>query len=67
MIYLAAGFGALSSLIGLYFSFTYNLASGATIVIVAALFFTLAFFFSPSQGLLWKSFRNKKVSLEVEE
>lgn len=67
MIYLAAGLGALSSLIGLYFSFTYNLASGATIVIVAAFFFTLAFLFSPSQGLVWKSFKSKQVPLKTEE
>jgi manganese transport system permease protein len=67
MIYLAAGIGALSSLIGLYFSFTYNLASGATIVIVAAFFFTLAFLFSPSQGLLWKSFKRNQVSLHMED
>lgn len=54
MIYLAAAIGALSSIVGLYFSFTYNIASGATIVIVAAVLFTLAFFFSPSQGFFWK-------------
>lgn len=67
MIYLAAGLGALSSLIGLYFSFTYNLASGATIVIVAAFFFTLAFLFSPSQGLVWKSFKSRQAPLKMEE
>ena len=44
MIYLAAGIGALSSVVGLYFSFSYNLASGATIVLVATFLFGLAFF-----------------------
>ncbi|MDM5155628.1 metal ABC transporter permease [Bacillus sp. DX1.1] len=60
MIYLAAGIGALSAVVGLYFSFTYNLASGATIVLVAAFLFALAFFFSPSQGLFWKSLKIRK-------
>ena len=46
MIYLAAGIGAMSSsVVGLYFSFSYNLASGATIVLVAAFLFALAFSF----------------------
>jgi iron/zinc/copper transport system permease protein len=65
MIYLAAGIGALSSVIGLYFSFTYNLASGATIVLVAAFLFGLAFFFSPSQGLFWKSLKIRKNKAEL--
>ena len=34
MLYLSAGIGVLSSIIGLYFSYTYNLASGATIVLL---------------------------------
>ncbi len=37
--------GILSSVIGLFFSYSYNLASGATIVLTAALFFLLAFLF----------------------
>lgn len=67
MIYLAAGLGAVSSLIGLYFSFTYNLASGATIVIVAAFLFTLAFLFSPSQGLVWKSLKRNQAAFKTGE
>ncbi|MET0785626.1 MAG: metal ABC transporter permease, partial [Paenisporosarcina sp.] len=62
MLYLSAGIGILSSIIGLYFSYTYNLASGATIVLAATFLFILAFVFSPKQGLLWrlmKSFRSK--------
>jgi iron/zinc/copper transport system permease protein len=60
MIYLAAGIGAVSSVVGLYFSFSYNLASGATIVLVAAFLFGMAFFFSPSQGLFWKVLKIRK-------
>lgn len=60
MILLAAFFGALASIIGLYFSFVYNLSSGAVIVLVSTAFFLMAFFFSPKQGLLWRSIRGKK-------
>lgn len=44
MIVLASFFGAMSSIIGLYFSFEYNLSSGAVIVLVATTLFLLAFF-----------------------
>lgn len=63
MLYLSAGIGVLSSILGLYFSYTYNLASGATIVLAATMLFVLAFIFSPKQGLLWrkiKVFRKEK-------
>lgn len=57
MIFLSAGLGTISSIIGLYFSFTYNLSSGASIVLVATALFALVFIFSPRHGLLrkWKS------------
>lgn len=57
MIVLSTIFGVLSSIIGFFFSYSYNLASGATIVLTAALFFILAFLFSPKKGLF---FINKK-------
>ncbi|MFD1358212.1 metal ABC transporter permease [Fictibacillus halophilus] len=60
MIYLAAFFGIIASVLGLYFSFIYNLASGATIVLVSAFMFAMAFFFSPSQGLVWKALKARK-------
>ncbi|MGI8316979.1 metal ABC transporter permease [Halobacillus mangrovi] len=65
MIFLAAGIGVISSVVGLYFSFTYNLASGATIVISATAIFVLIFLFSPKHGLLWKMLkvRKKRASL----
>ncbi|MBC2165565.1 metal ABC transporter permease [Listeria booriae] len=52
MLFLAAGFGALSAVIGLYFSYMYNLASGASIVLAATVLFILVFVFSPKQGLI---------------
>lgn len=59
MIMLAAFFGALSSVIGLYISLEHNLESGAVIVLVATCLFLLAFIFSPKQGVLWRLFRSK--------
>ena len=52
MMCLSAFFGMISSFIGLFFSYSYNLASGATIVLTAAVFFVMAFLFSPQKGLL---------------
>lgn len=60
MIFLAAGIGVVSSVVGLYFSFTYNLASGATIVMAATAIFVLVFLFSPKHGLIWKILKVKK-------
>lgn len=54
MIFLSASIGASAAVIGLYFSFTYNLASGATIVLAATTLFVMAFLFSPKQGILWR-------------
>jgi manganese/iron transport system permease protein len=58
MMLLAAGFGALASVVGLYISFYANVVSGAAVVLTATLFFLLAFLFAPQRGLAWKKFRN---------
>lgn len=60
MITLSATFGAVSAVLGLYFSFVYNLPSGAVIVLVATLFFIIAFIFAPKQGVLWRSLQARK-------
>lgn len=60
MIFIAAGLGAIAAIAGLYFSFTYNLASGATIVMAATALFVFAFLFSPKHGLLWKMIKTKR-------
>jgi manganese/iron transport system permease protein len=54
MMALAAGLGAVSSVIGLYVSYYANIASGAAVVLVATGFFLLAFLFAPGRGLAWK-------------
>jgi ABC-type Mn2+/Zn2+ transport system permease subunit len=60
MVFLSAAIGASASVIGLYFSFTYNLASGATIVLAATALFFMAFLFSPKQGVIWRKLSAKK-------
>lgn len=60
MVVLAAFFGALSAIIGLYFSFLYNLPSGPVIALATTSLFIIAFIFSPKQGVLWKAIRTGK-------
>ena len=43
---------SLSAVVGLYFSFYVNVASGASIVLVETLFFVIALLFGPKTGLL---------------
>lgn len=59
MIFLSATFGAVSSIIGLYFSFRFNLTTGPVIVLVATLIFLLAFLFAPKKGYAWKIMRTR--------
>ncbi|WP_373893442.1 metal ABC transporter permease [Virgibacillus natechei] len=57
MIVLSSVLGAASAVIGLYFSFVYNLSSGAVIALVTTFFFLLAFIFAPHKGVLWQFIR----------
>lgn len=67
MIYLSAFFGALSAVAGLGLSFTYNLSSGASIVLVATILFGSAFILSPKQGILWRSLRSKRKRTQLKK
>lgn len=60
MLVLSSIFGVISSLAGLYFSFKYDLESGAVIVITSFIIFAIVFFLSPKQGVLWRSIRSRK-------
>lgn len=65
MVLLASFFGALSAIIGLYFSFEYNMPSGPVIALATTALFLLAFLFSPKQGILFRklqAFNSKKVA-----
>ncbi|WP_303966513.1 metal ABC transporter permease [Sporosarcina ureae] len=59
MVVLAAFFGAVSSIIGLYFSFLYNMPSGPVIALAATGIFILAFLFSPKQGIIVSKIRSR--------
>ena len=54
MMALAACLGAFSGIVGLYFSYYMNIASGAAVVLVSTVIFWLTFLFSPRRGLLWQ-------------
>ncbi|HLS60822.1 MAG TPA: metal ABC transporter permease [Virgibacillus sp.] len=67
MIYLSASFGAISAVAGLYFSFKFDLASGAVIVLATTVLFILAFIFSPKQGILWRSIKMKRSQKAIQK
>jgi manganese/iron transport system permease protein len=60
MMMVAAAIGALSSIIGLYLSYYFNVASGAAIVLVATGFFILAFLFAPQRGWVQQMARQRE-------
>ncbi len=52
MMVVAAVFGIISGVLGLYLSFHLGVASGPMIVLVATAIFVVVFFFAPGRGLL---------------
>ncbi|MGF7186509.1 iron/zinc/copper transport system permease protein [Desulfitispora alkaliphila] len=57
MLLLSMFFGVFSAVTGVYFSFIYDVATGASIVLVASILFGLSFLFSPKQGLFFQKYR----------
>jgi manganese/zinc/iron transport system permease protein len=55
-------FGMISAITGLYLSYHFNFASGASIVLVAVALFMLAFLFSPKEGVVTKLIRRRGAS-----
>jgi ABC-type Mn2+/Zn2+ transport system permease subunit/Mn-dependent DtxR family transcriptional regulator len=62
ILLLSAMFGTISAITGLYLSYHFNFASGASIVLVAVALFLLAFLFSPKEGVVTKLFRRRSAS-----
>lgn len=60
MIVLASIFGALSSIVGIYFSYVHNLPSGPVIALAATAIFLIVLIFSPKQGLLLPRLKKRK-------
>ena len=52
MLLLSAVLGMLSSIIGVFLSITFNISSGASIVLASAVFFLIVFIFAPKKGLI---------------
>lgn len=65
ILVLSTLFGMFSSVAGLFFSYHFNFASGASIVLVAVALFMLAFLFSPSEGIITKFIRRREASRQV--
>ncbi len=55
MMILSAVFGTVSSVTGLYFSYYFNIASGAAIVLTCTVIFIVVFIFSPRKRVFIKS------------
>ncbi|NLP82766.1 anchored repeat-type ABC transporter permease subunit [Microbacterium sp. CFH 90308] len=55
MMFLSPLVGGLSALVGLYLSWSWDLPTGGTIVLVLTAAFLLAWFFAPRQGLVFKA------------
>jgi ABC-type Mn2+/Zn2+ transport system permease subunit/Mn-dependent DtxR family transcriptional regulator len=64
MLMLSVFFAVFTALVGLLGSYHLNFASGASMVVFATVVFLLALVFSPSQGVLVKYFRRRKVAEE---
>ncbi|WP_060678540.1 metal ABC transporter permease [Virgibacillus halodenitrificans] len=60
MLFISSGFGSISAVLGLYISYKANLASGATIVLVATGLFIITLIFSPKHGVLRKLINSRK-------
>lgn len=60
MIAISACLGALSAVVGLYISFTYNWPSGAAIVLVATTFFVISLLLSPTHGVIIRNMKQRK-------
>ncbi|MEB5781933.1 metal ABC transporter permease [Staphylococcus pseudoxylosus] len=58
MILTSALIGMVSSVIGLFFSVSFNLPSGVVIVLVITIIFIITFFLAPKNGLLWKMIKS---------
>lgn len=59
MIFLSSTLGAVSSLLGLFIGYTFNIAVGSSIVLTAAIIFTISFIISPKQKFLRRKVKEK--------
>ncbi len=62
ILILSSLLGMVSAVVGLYLSYHFNFASGASIVLVAVSLFMLAFLFSPKEGVVTKLIKRRGAS-----
>lgn len=62
MLVLAPSISVACALIGIYVSFYLDVSSGGTVVLAQGLVFTLAYFFSPTQGIVTRAVRKRTVA-----
>lgn len=67
MMFLAPVIGAVSALLGLYLSWSFDLPTGGIIVLTLTVVFLLAWFFAPRQGLIAKARRRTGTELPAGE
>jgi ABC-type Mn2+/Zn2+ transport system permease subunit len=60
MMLVAAAIGVISSVVGAYASYWFDVASGAAIVLTATVIFFLTFLFAPGRGLVWQHVPGRK-------
>lgn len=66
MMLLSPAIGALSALVGLYVSWSWDYPTGGTIVLVLTAWFLLAWFLAPRQGVLAKRLRRGRAAAAVD-
>lgn len=61
MLVMSASIGTITSILGLYCSYTLNWASGPAIVLFSAILFLVSFIVAPKQGIMIKNWRKPHV------
>lgn len=65
MLIISAVVGIISSIVGVYYSFIYDVATGGAIVLVASLIFGFAFLFAPEQGIVVNWLKKKMIKKSI--
>jgi hypothetical protein len=60
MMLISAAIGVVSSVVGAYASYWFDVASGAAIVLAATAIFFVTFIFAPGRGLAWQRAPGRK-------
>ncbi|MCT4399132.1 metal ABC transporter permease [Lactococcus cremoris] len=65
MLILSSSIGAISSVLGLFIGYTFNIAAGSSIVITSAIIFAVSFLISPKQNFIRKKVKCQGPSKNV--